>query len=195
MQLSERLFKLFQSVKFSFVCLTFPLCASGGAGEKLLMPGTGFLTVGAASSLAFCQVLREEYPDVPCKLNQVRPGQSTSVWEGSRIWIKCNRFPLVPVAGEDQRRRSRSRADGSWLPEPPGPGRSCRLPGGEERHLPHGLHHQLPRWPKNRPSGEEPVDSETPPCGHRGVCSCSDCVLFSHDSKPSSHNVSDLYIF
>nr|XP_019961708.1 PREDICTED: uncharacterized protein LOC109641635 [Paralichthys olivaceus] len=45
---------------------------TGGAGEKLLMPGTGFLTVGAASSLAFCQVLREEYPDVPCKLNQVK---------------------------------------------------------------------------------------------------------------------------
>ncbi|XP_037538607.1 uncharacterized protein si:dkey-238o13.4 [Nematolebias whitei] len=45
---------------------------TGGAGEKLLMPGTGFLTVGAASTLAFCQVLREEYPQVPCKLNQVK---------------------------------------------------------------------------------------------------------------------------
>ncbi|XP_040894252.1 uncharacterized protein si:dkey-238o13.4 [Toxotes jaculatrix] len=45
---------------------------TGGAGEKLLMPGTGFLTVGAASTLAFCQVLREEYPEVPCKLNQVK---------------------------------------------------------------------------------------------------------------------------
>lgn len=45
---------------------------TGGAGEKLLMPGTGFLTVGAASTLAFCQVLREEYPDVACKLNQVK---------------------------------------------------------------------------------------------------------------------------
>ncbi|XP_047452698.1 uncharacterized protein si:dkey-238o13.4 [Mugil cephalus] len=45
---------------------------TGGAGEKLLMPGTGFLTVGAASTLAFCQVLREEYPDVSCKLNQVK---------------------------------------------------------------------------------------------------------------------------
>ncbi|XP_036400363.1 uncharacterized protein si:dkey-238o13.4 [Megalops cyprinoides] len=45
---------------------------TGGAGEKLLMPGTGFLTVGAASALAFCQVLREEYPDVPCKFNQVK---------------------------------------------------------------------------------------------------------------------------
>ncbi|XP_029952231.1 uncharacterized protein LOC115391938 [Salarias fasciatus] len=45
---------------------------TGGAGEKLLMPGTGFLTVGAASALAFCQVLREEYPELPCKLNQVR---------------------------------------------------------------------------------------------------------------------------
>ncbi|KAJ8398670.1 hypothetical protein AAFF_G00421980 [Aldrovandia affinis] len=45
---------------------------TGGAGEKLLMPGTGFLTVGAASALAFCHVLREEYPDVPCKLNQVK---------------------------------------------------------------------------------------------------------------------------
>ncbi|KAG5848562.1 hypothetical protein ANANG_G00099760 [Anguilla anguilla] len=45
---------------------------TGGAGDKLLMPGTGFLTVGAASALAFCQVLREEYPDMPCKLNQVK---------------------------------------------------------------------------------------------------------------------------
>ncbi|XP_018594925.1 uncharacterized protein LOC108926615 [Scleropages formosus] len=45
---------------------------TGGAGEKVLMPGTGFLTVGAASALAFCQVLREEYPDVPCKLNQLK---------------------------------------------------------------------------------------------------------------------------
>lgn len=45
---------------------------TGGAGEKLLMPGTGFLTVGAASTLAFCQVLREEYPEVPCKLNQMK---------------------------------------------------------------------------------------------------------------------------
>ncbi|XP_029010114.1 uncharacterized protein si:dkey-238o13.4 [Betta splendens] len=45
---------------------------TGGAGEKVLMPGTGFLTVGAASTLAFCQVLREEYPEVPCKLNQVK---------------------------------------------------------------------------------------------------------------------------
>ncbi|KAF0040822.1 hypothetical protein F2P81_006720 [Scophthalmus maximus] len=45
---------------------------TGGAGERLLMPGTGFLTVGAASALAFCQVLREEYPDLPCKLNQVK---------------------------------------------------------------------------------------------------------------------------
>ncbi|XP_060933330.1 uncharacterized protein si:dkey-238o13.4 [Limanda limanda] len=45
---------------------------TGGAGDKMLMPGTGFLTVGAASALAFCQVLREEYPDVPCKLNQVK---------------------------------------------------------------------------------------------------------------------------
>ncbi|XP_063053745.1 uncharacterized protein si:dkey-238o13.4 [Engraulis encrasicolus] len=45
---------------------------TGGAGEKVLMPGTGFLTVGAASALAFCQVLREEYPDVSCKMNQVK---------------------------------------------------------------------------------------------------------------------------
>ncbi|XP_034735694.1 uncharacterized protein si:dkey-238o13.4 [Etheostoma cragini] len=45
---------------------------TGGAGDKLLMPGTGFLTVGSASTLAFCQVLREEYPQVPCKLNQVK---------------------------------------------------------------------------------------------------------------------------
>lgn len=45
---------------------------TGGAGEKLLMPGTGFLTVGAASTLAFCQVLRDEYPDVECKLNEVK---------------------------------------------------------------------------------------------------------------------------
>lgn len=65
------------SIKWPLVCVYIVLCplllcAIGGAGEKLLMPGTGFLTVGAASTLAFCQVLREEYPEVPCKLNQVR---------------------------------------------------------------------------------------------------------------------------
>ncbi|KAG8437564.1 hypothetical protein GDO86_008319 [Hymenochirus boettgeri] len=45
---------------------------TGGAGERLLMPGTGFLTLGAAGALAFSQVVREEYPDVPCKLNEVK---------------------------------------------------------------------------------------------------------------------------
>uniref|UniRef100_W5M540 Uncharacterized protein n=1 Tax=Lepisosteus oculatus TaxID=7918 RepID=W5M540_LEPOC len=45
---------------------------TGGAGERLLMPGTGFLTLGAAATLAFCQVVREEYPEVPCKLNEVK---------------------------------------------------------------------------------------------------------------------------
>ncbi|MEE6519847.1 hypothetical protein FKM82_017611 [Ascaphus truei] len=45
---------------------------TGGAGERLLMPGTGFLTLGAAGALAFCQVVREEYPDVLCKLNEVK---------------------------------------------------------------------------------------------------------------------------
>uniref|UniRef100_A0A8D0GHA5 Peroxisomal trans-2-enoyl-CoA reductase n=1 Tax=Sphenodon punctatus TaxID=8508 RepID=A0A8D0GHA5_SPHPU len=45
---------------------------TGGAGERLLMPGTGFLTLGAAGALAFCQVVREEYPEVPCKLNEVK---------------------------------------------------------------------------------------------------------------------------
>ncbi|TSK38481.1 Peroxisomal trans-2-enoyl-CoA reductase [Bagarius yarrelli] len=45
---------------------------TGGAAEKLLMPGTGFLNVGSASTLAFCQILREEYPEIPCKLNQVK---------------------------------------------------------------------------------------------------------------------------
>ncbi|KAG9338108.1 hypothetical protein JZ751_027079 [Albula glossodonta] len=52
-------------------CGTYTLI-TGGAGDKLLMPGTGFLTIGAASALAFCQILREEYPEVPCKLNQVK---------------------------------------------------------------------------------------------------------------------------
>ncbi|XP_063802314.1 uncharacterized protein LOC134970249 [Pseudophryne corroboree] len=45
---------------------------TGGAGERLLMPGTGFLTLGAAGALAFSQVVREEYPDVACKLNEVK---------------------------------------------------------------------------------------------------------------------------
>ncbi|XP_044126452.1 uncharacterized protein LOC122920788 isoform X1 [Bufo gargarizans] len=45
---------------------------TGGAGERLLMPGTGFLTLGAAGALAFSQVVREEYPDIPCKLNEVK---------------------------------------------------------------------------------------------------------------------------
>lgn len=54
---------------------------TGGAGEKLLMPGTGFLTVGAASALAFCQVLREEYPEVQCKLSQVNIDTGVSAGE------------------------------------------------------------------------------------------------------------------
>ncbi|KAM9301537.1 uncharacterized protein PAF06_014736 [Gastrophryne carolinensis] len=45
---------------------------TGGAGERLLMPGTGFLTLGAAGALAFSMVVREEYPDVACKLNEVK---------------------------------------------------------------------------------------------------------------------------
>ncbi|XP_043937797.1 uncharacterized protein LOC122810303 [Protopterus annectens] len=45
---------------------------TGGAGERLLMPGTGFLTLGAAGTLAFCQVVREEYPTIPCKLTEVK---------------------------------------------------------------------------------------------------------------------------
>ncbi|XP_062997483.1 uncharacterized protein LOC134408900 [Elgaria multicarinata webbii] len=45
---------------------------TGGAGERLLKPGTGFLTLGAAGALAFSLVVREEYPDVPCKLNEVK---------------------------------------------------------------------------------------------------------------------------
>lgn len=63
-----------QSPGEAVLCVDAVFCcfAAGGAGEKLLMPGTGFLTVGAASTLAFCQVLREEYPELPCKLNQVR---------------------------------------------------------------------------------------------------------------------------
>lgn len=54
-------------------------CPLGGAGDKLLMPGTGFLTVGAASTLAFCQVLREEYPELSCKLNQVPLSQGSTL--------------------------------------------------------------------------------------------------------------------
>ncbi|XP_020643980.1 uncharacterized protein LOC110076291 isoform X2 [Pogona vitticeps] len=45
---------------------------TGGAGERLLMPGTGFLTLGAAGALAFSLMVREEYPDVPCKLNELK---------------------------------------------------------------------------------------------------------------------------
>ncbi|XP_061628608.1 uncharacterized protein si:dkey-238o13.4 isoform X2 [Phyllopteryx taeniolatus] len=57
---------------------------TGGAGEKLLMHGTGFLTVGAASALAFCQVLREEYSESPCKLYQASwLTWATILWPGS----------------------------------------------------------------------------------------------------------------
>ncbi|XP_028930500.1 uncharacterized protein LOC100681638 [Ornithorhynchus anatinus] len=54
---------------------------TGGAGEHLLMPGTGFLTLGAAGALAFCQVVREEYPKVPCKLNEVKINMGVSTSE------------------------------------------------------------------------------------------------------------------
>uniref|UniRef100_A0A3Q4GEZ1 Uncharacterized protein n=1 Tax=Neolamprologus brichardi TaxID=32507 RepID=A0A3Q4GEZ1_NEOBR len=62
---------------------------TGGAGEKLLMPGTGFLTVGAASTLAFCHVLREEYPEVPCKLNQKSACSSIHTPASTIIYV-CN---------------------------------------------------------------------------------------------------------
>ncbi|XP_077424367.1 uncharacterized protein LOC144053612 [Vanacampus margaritifer] len=55
---------------------------TGGAGEKLLMHGTGFLTVGAASALAFCQVLRDEYPESPCKLYQMKIYTGVATTEG-----------------------------------------------------------------------------------------------------------------
>ncbi|XP_027701807.1 uncharacterized protein LOC114031004 isoform X2 [Vombatus ursinus] len=45
---------------------------TGSAGDRLLRPGTGFLTLGASGALAFSRVVREEYPDVPCKLNEVK---------------------------------------------------------------------------------------------------------------------------
>uniref|UniRef100_A0A8D0BJF7 Uncharacterized protein n=1 Tax=Salvator merianae TaxID=96440 RepID=A0A8D0BJF7_SALMN len=53
---------------------------TGGAGERLLMPGTGFLTLGAAGALAFALMVRQEYPEVPCKLNEVSAGR-----EGGRL--------------------------------------------------------------------------------------------------------------
>lgn len=69
MHVVERLFPLIGTCTSNYIGKIFS--PAGGAGEKLLMPGTGFLTVGSASILAFCQILREEYPEVPCKLNQV----------------------------------------------------------------------------------------------------------------------------
>ncbi|XP_027861829.1 uncharacterized protein LOC114137436 isoform X2 [Xiphophorus couchianus] len=75
--LDALLFSTFVSWKTFFPLVRDdPSCSytfiTGGAGEQLLMPGTGFLTVGAASALAFCQVLREEYPQVDCRLCQVK---------------------------------------------------------------------------------------------------------------------------
>ncbi|XP_032434775.1 uncharacterized protein LOC116729963 isoform X1 [Xiphophorus hellerii] len=73
--LDALLFSTFVSWKTFFPLVRDdPSCSytfiTGGAGEQLLMPGTGFLTVGAASALAFCQVLRDEYPQVDCRLCQ-----------------------------------------------------------------------------------------------------------------------------
>ncbi|XP_061404447.1 uncharacterized protein LOC133340320 [Lethenteron reissneri] len=45
---------------------------TGGAGDRLLTAGTGFLTVGAASVLAFSKVVREEYSDAACAINEVK---------------------------------------------------------------------------------------------------------------------------
>ncbi|PWA22140.1 hypothetical protein CCH79_00020162 [Gambusia affinis] len=75
--LDALLFSTFVSWKTFFPLVRDdPSCSytfiTGGAGEQLLMPGTGFLTVGAASALAFCQVLRDEYPQVDCRLCQVK---------------------------------------------------------------------------------------------------------------------------
>lgn len=74
-----------------------------------------------------------------------------------------NLYRLV-LAGEDQHRRGRSRADGTWLPESSGPGRGGCHPCGKTKHIPHRLHRQLPCRLKNCPSGEEPLDLETFSC-------------------------------
>lgn len=66
------------------------------------MPGTGFLTLGAAGALAFCRVVREEYPDVPCKLNEVSApwpgwrGTHSSPCPLSRAWRGMERSPARP---------------------------------------------------------------------------------------------------
>lgn len=67
------------------------------------------------------------------------------------------------LAGEDRHRCSHSRAHGTWLPKPPGSGRSCCHPCGKARHFPYHLQCQLPCRLKNCPSGEEHLDLETLP--------------------------------
>jgi len=61
------------------------------------MPGTGFLTVGAASALAFCQVLREEYPEMSCKLNQVPPTQGSALQDALKhpFQYRCTVAPIM----------------------------------------------------------------------------------------------------
>lgn len=64
----------------------------------------------------------------------------------------------LPLAGEDRRRCGHSRANGTWLPEPLGTGRSCCHPCRKTKQLPHRLHRQLSRRLKDCPSGEKPLD-------------------------------------
>lgn len=101
-------------------------------------------------------------------------------------------FTWLALAGEDQYGCSHSRAHGTWLPEPPGPGRGRCHPCGKTKHLPHRLHCQLPCRLKDCPSGEEPLDLATfppaTPCCHRTFQKhiysiFSSFVFFSHTSE------------
>ncbi|XP_078010650.1 uncharacterized protein LOC144457191 [Phascolarctos cinereus] len=51
---------------------------TGSAGDRLLRPGTG---LGASGVLAFSGVVCEEYPDVPCKLNEVKINMGVALTE------------------------------------------------------------------------------------------------------------------
>lgn len=82
----------------------------------------------------------------------------------SNFFFFCLTSVLLPVlyrlpsAGEDRRRCGHSRANGTWLPEPLGPGRGCCHPCRKTAQLPHCLHRQLSRRLKDCPAGEKPLD-------------------------------------
>lgn len=90
-------------------------------------------------------------------------------------WHPLTFNSCVSSAGEDRCGRGLSRADGSWVPEPPGAGGVCGQAGGEEELFPHRLQRQ-DYW---RPESLDPKDPQSLWSNHGWLRAPGSALIFS----------------